>query len=384
MASHALLSASAAERWLNCTPSARLTEKFEDTGSVYAAEGTLAHSLGELELRYQLKQITKNTYSKELKKIQENELYNEDMPDQVEKYTTFVFERLAEAKSRTPDALIFLEQKLDFSKYVPEGFGTGDCIIIADGTMEVIDLKYGKGVEVSAENNPQMKLYALGAIEEYGFIYDIDLVRMTIVQPRLDNISTWEISVKALLEWAYGELMIKAKEAYEGTGELIAGDWCKFCKVKATCKARAEAILNIAEKFELKDPNLLSTEEIAEVLHKAEEIQAWAKDLQEYALEQALNNNVKYPGWKLVEGRSNRKYIDEDQVADVLKKKGWDEEEIFIKKLKGITDMEKLLGKKTFVALLQNYIIKPPGRPTLVVESDKRPELNSVESDFDL
>jgi hypothetical protein len=384
MAAHALLSASSAKQWLNCTPSARLTEKLEDTGSVYAAEGTLAHSLGELELRYQLKQITKNTYSKELKMIQGNELYSEDMPDQIEKYTGYVYERLAEAKSHTPDALIFLEQRLDFSKYVPEGFGTGDCIIIADGTMEIIDLKYGKGVEVSAEDNPQMKLYSLGALEEYGFIYDIDQVQMTIVQPRLDNISVWQLSVKDLLEWANGELAVKAKEAYEGNGEPAAGDWCKFCKVKATCKARVEAVLAATEKFELKDPHLLNIEEIAEILHKADEIQAWAKDLQEYALEQARDNNIKYPGWKLVEGRSNRKYADEDQVAKVLTKEGYEERMIFTKKLKGITDMEKELGKKIFTNLLQDYIIKPPGKPALVVESDKRPELNSVESDFDL
>lgn len=384
MATHALLSASSAERWLNCTPSARLTENIEDTTSVYAQEGTLAHSLGEMELKYQLKQITKTTYNKELKRIKEHELYNEDMPDEVEKYTNFVFEKMAEAKSSTPDALLFLEQRLDFSKYVPEGFGTGDCIIIADGTMEIIDLKYGKGVEVSAVNNPQMKLYALGAIEEYGFIYDINTVRMTIVQPRLDNISTWEISVIDLMNWAENELIVKAKQAYEGAGELNAGDWCKFCKVKATCKTRAEAMLAIGEKYNMQDPNLLSIEEIAEILHKAEEIQAWAKDIQEYALDQALNNNVKYPGWKLVEGRSNRKYEDEDRVAAVLMKEGYEEDVIFNKKLKGITDMEKVLGKKVFNNLLQDYIIKPPGKPTLVVESDKRPELNSVEAEFDL
>lgn len=385
MAAHALLSASAAERWLNCTPSARLTEKLEDAGSVYAAEGTLAHSLGELELRYQLKQITKGTYTKELKKIQENELYSEDMPDQVEKYTSYVFERLAEAKSHTPDALIFLEQRLDFSKYVPDGFGTGDCIIIADGIMEIIDLKYGKGIEVSAEDNPQMKLYALGAVEEYGFIYDIDLVRMTILQPRLDNISTWEIPVHSLFDWADVELTAKAKEAWEGTGEFTAGDWCKWCKVKATCKARAEAVIAIAEKFELKDPNLLNPEEIAEILHKSDEIQSWAKELQDYALEQARDNNVKFPGWKLVEGRSNRKYADDGEVQLTLTGAGYEEAKILKEpELLGITAMEKVLGKKKFNELLANLIIKPPGKPALVVESDKRPELDSVESDFDL
>jgi len=382
---HAVLSASGSDRWLNCTPSARLTEKLADTSSVFAQEGTLAHALGELELQFQLKQITKVTYNKLIKKIQADELFSEDMPDQVEKYTSYVFERLAEAKSHTKDALIFLEQQLDFSKYVPEGFGTGDCIIIADGTMEIIDLKYGKGIEVSAEDNPQMKLYALGALEEYGYIYDIEKVRMTIAQPRLNNFSTWELSVKELIVWANGELMVKAKAAWDGTGEFISGDWCKWCKVKATCKARAEAALLIAEQFELKDPNLLGIEEIAEILLKADELQAWAKDLQDYALEQARDSNIKYPGWKLVEGRSNRKYADDGFVHETLTKAGY-EETLILKEpeLLGITAMEKVLGKKKFNELLADFIVKPPGKPALVVASDKRSELNSVEAEFDL
>ena len=206
--------------------SARLTEHIEDTQSVYAAEGNLAHDLAELELKFQLKLITKNTYNKELKKIKANELYSEEMPDEVEKYTDFVFERLTEAQSHTADALIFLEQRLDFSKWVPEGFGTSDCIIVTERLMEVIDFKYGKGVEVYAENNPQMMLYALGALEEYGFIYDIEKVRMTIAQPRIDNFSTWEIAVEELESWAETELREKAQAAWEGKGECIAGDWC--------------------------------------------------------------------------------------------------------------------------------------------------------------
>lgn len=385
MAKHALLSASAAYRWLNCTPSARMTENLEDTQSVYAAEGTLAHSLAELQLRYQLKLITKATYNKELKKIKANELYSEDMPDEVEKYTGHVFEKLTEAQSHTPDTLIFLEQRLDFSKYVPDGFGTGDCIIIADETLEVVDLKYGKGVEVSAENNPQMMLYALGALEEYGFIYDIERVRMTIAQPRLDNFSTWEISVIDLETWAEGELTDKAKEAWEGTGTCNAGEWCKFCKVKATCKARAEAVLAISEQYQEQDPNLLSIDEIAGILHKAEEIQAWAKDIQDYALEQARDNGIKYPGWKLVEGRSNRTYSDKDKVYKVLIADGFEESKILKEpELLGITAMEKAIGKKKFNTVLKDLILKPEGKPTLVVESDNRPELNSAEKDFDL
>lgn len=385
MAKHALLSASSAYRWLNCTPSARLTEHIEDTQSVYAAEGTLAHSLAELELKYQLKLIDKTTYSKQLQMFKSHALYSEEMPEEVEKYVNFVFEQFMEAQSHTADALIFLEQALDFSNWVPEGFGTGDCIIIADGTMEVVDLKYGKGVEVSAENNPQMMLYALGALEDLGFIYDVEKVRMTIAQPRLDNFSTWEISVEDLLAWAEGELTEKAKEAWEGNGSPVAGDWCKFCKVKATCKARAEAMLAISEQYQERNPNLLTIEEIAEILHKAEEIQAWAKDIQDYAMEQARDHGVKFPGWKLVEGRSNRTYSDKDQVYNVLIAAGFDEKTILKEpELLGITAMEKAIGKKKFNELLAGLIIKPKGKPTLVVESDSRPELNSAEKDFDL
>lgn len=385
MDKHALLSASSAERWLNCTPSARLNAQIPDIQSDYAAEGTLAHSLGELELSYQLKEITKQSYERRLKNIKKHELYSEDMPDYIEIYTGCILEKLAEAQSYTPDALIFLEQKLDYSRWVPEGFGTGDCVIIADDLIDVIDLKYGKGVEVSAIDNPQMKLYALGALEAFGWIYDIKRVRMTVVQPRLDNISTWEISVDALLDWAETELKEKARMAWEGAGECVAGDWCRFCKVKATCKARADTMLAVAEQYNKQDPNLMTVEEIAEILHKAEELQAWTKDVQDYALEQARDHGVKFPGWKLVEGRSNRKITDEAQLAEILKQNGYSEDDIYRPKtLRGITELEKIIGKKKFTTLSKGFIIKPPGKPTLVKESDKRPEINSVEADFDL
>jgi hypothetical protein len=385
MAKHALLSASSAHRWLNCTPSARLTEHLPDTTSVYAEEGTLAHALADLELSYQLKEITKNTYNRKLKAIKKHELYTEDMSDYVEIYTGYVLESLAYAQSHTSDALIFLEQKLDFSKWVPEGFGTGDCTIIADDLMEVIDFKYGKGVEVSAASNPQMMLYALGALEVFGWIYDIQTISMTIVQPRLDNISTWGISVKQLLEWADTELKEKARAAWEGTGECFAGDWCKFCKVKARCKARADAMLAIADQYNREDPNLMSVEEIAEILHSAEEIQAWAKDIQAYALDQARDHGVKFPGWKMVEGRSNRKIEDEAALTERLLAEGYTEDQIYKPKtLEGITTLEKVVGKKRFALLSDGLIIKPPGRPTLVTEDDRRPEINSAEADFDL
>jgi hypothetical protein len=382
---HALLSASGAYRWLNCTPSARLEEKLDDTSSVYAQEGTLAHELAELQLIYELKEITKRTYNTRVKKIRAHELFTKDMPDHVEKYTDFVMEKYAEAIGHTKDALIFLEQKLDFSTYVPKGFGTGDCIIIADGTLEIIDLKYGKGVEVSAENNPQMRLYALGALEEYGYIYDISTIKMTIAQPRLDNFSTEEIPVTKLVFWGMTTVKEAGLLAFKGDGELKAGDWCKFCKVKATCKERAYTLLAVGEKHNRQNPNLLNIEEIAEILKQADDIQSWAKDVQDHALKEARDNGVKFPGWKLVEGRSNRKYKDPDKVAKVLIKNGYEENKIYKpKEVLGITALQKEIGKKKFTTLLKDLIIKPQGKPTLALEDDKRPELNSAAADFDL
>lgn len=378
---HALLSASGAERWLNCTPSARLAESLEDTTSPYAAEGTLAHSIGELQLQLALKMITKRKYTSELKKLQAHEMYYEGMLDEVEDYTNYVLETYHEAINKSKDAFISLEERLDYSTYVPEGFGTGDCIIIADGEMEVIDLKFGKGVEVSPINNPQLKLYALGAYEKYGFIYGIEKITMTIAQVRLNNISSWTITASMLEEWADEELKPKAEEAYEGKGEVIPGPWCTFCKVRQICRARAEMNLGLYNKFK-KDPKLLNVEDIAEILGQAADIQKWAKEMQDYALHEALKG-TRYPGFKLVEGRSNRRIEDEDGLAQVLLKEGYAEEKIYKPKaLEGITNLEKVVGKKKFATLGEKFIVKPPGKPTLVSEDDKRPELDSAEEDF--
>lgn len=381
MAQHALLSASSASKWMNCPPSARLEEKFENKSSEYAAEGTLAHALGELGLRFNLGEITKRKYNAEFKKIEENELFTKDMPDYVDIYIETCMEKVSEAKTKTPDAQFRIEQRLDFSEWVPEGFGTGDFVIIADDIMEIVDLKYGKGVPVSAVGNKQMRLYALGAIAEFGFLYDINKVKMTIVQPRLDSISTDEILVEDLLRWAEEVLKPTAELAFKGEGEFCPGDHCTFCKAKAVCRARAEKNLELA-KYEFKEPNTLDNLEIADILSKADELISWAKDVQEYALEQVLKGEV-YPGFKVVEGRSNRKYVDDEQVAEVLIKEGLSEEVIYIKKLKSITDMEKTLGKKEVQRLLGDYIIKPPGKPVLVHESDKRQVFNSAKADFE-
>ncbi len=378
---HALLSASSAERWLNCTPSARLAEPFEDTASPYAAEGTLAHNIGELQLQLALKLISAEKYNSELETLKEDEMYYEGMLDEVEDYTNYVLETYHEAVAKTKDAKIFLEERLDFSMYVPEGFGTGDCIIIADGELEIVDLKFGKGVEVSPIGNSQLKLYALGAYEKYGFIYGVERITMTIAQVRLNNISSWVITADMLEEWAENELKEKANLAFEGKGETIPGPWCTFCKVKATCKARAEANINFYNKHN-KDPNLLNILNIAEILGQADDIERWAKEMKQYALDEALKG-TKYPGFKLVEGRSNRVIDDSEALAERLMNGGYKEEKIYKPKtLEGITNLEKLIGKKKITQLSEGLISKPPGKPTLVNEDDKRPELDSVEEDF--
>lgn len=377
---HALLSASSAERWLNCTPSARLAEGYEDTTSSYAAEGTLAHEIAECLLKARLNGHDFTDIA-ELEALKSNELFYEGMIDEVEEYINYVIETYHEALAKTKDAVIFVEETLDYSTYVPEGFGTGDAIIIADGEMEIIDLKFGKGVEVSPIENPQLKLYALGAYEKYGFIYGIEKITMTIAQVRLDNIQSWTISADMLLEWAENELKPKAKLAFEGKGETVPGPWCTFCKVKTVCRARAEANLNLYNRYNT-NPNLLSAEEIAEVLKEIDDIQKWARELKDFALEEALKG-TKYPGFKLVEGRSNRVIENEDEFAKVLINEGYHEEQIYKPRtLQGITVLEKLVGKKRFAEIGEGFIIKPPGKPTLVPESDKRPELGSVEDEF--
>lgn len=364
MGNHALLSASSSHRWLNCPPSARLCEGYEDKGSEYAQEGTDAHSLCEHKLKVLLG----------MESIDPTEglsFYSEEMEQCACDYAAYVLELVEEAKKTCKDPVVLIEQRLDFSRFVAEGFGTGDCVLIADGTLDIVDYKHGKGVEVSAAENPQMMLYALGALELFDGIYDIDTVRMTIFQPRRENISVCVMTKDDLLQWAYNDLVHKAKLAYEGGGEFSCGDWCRFCKAKAVCRKRAEYNLELA-KYDFEMPAMLEDAEIAAILEKADELAAWAADVKEFALQQALNG-VKYDGFKVVEGRSNRKYISDDAVADAVSKAGYDPYE---PKLLGITAMEKLLGKKQFAKLLSGLIEKPQGKPALVPESDKRQEMN--------
>lgn len=382
MAQHAILSASSAYRWMACQPSARLEENYENKTSTFAAEGTLAHELGELSLKHNLGEISTRKFNLEFKKIKVNELFTNDMPDYVEIYTDTCMEKVSEAKSKTKDALFKIEQRLNFSKWVPEGFGTGDFVIIADGTIEICDLKYGKGVPVSAINNVQMRLYALGAIAEFEFLYDIKNVRMTIIQPRLDSISTDEITSVELLKWADEFVKPTAALAFRGEGEFCAGNHCGFCRAKAVCKARADKNMELA-KYEFKASPTLNEEEIADILGKAGELSKWAKDVADYALDQAVLG-IEYKGWKIVEGRANRKYTDEVLIAKTLLDNGYRNSSIYKPdELFGISAMEKLIGKKVFAELIGEYIEKPQGKPVLVIETDKRRVFNSVKEDFE-
>lgn len=372
---HAILSASAAHRWLNCNQSALFEKQYEEQGSEYAAEGTFAHEVAEIKLGRALFDAGywKERPSRRLNK--NNEFWSVALEDYINGYVAEVMEYIASLK----EPLVMLEQRLDFSKYVPGGFGTGDVVIVSDGALDVIDLKYGKGVPVSAERNPQLMLYGLGALETYDCLYDIETVRLHIKQPRLDDASSYQISAAELIDWAENEVAPKAELAMKGEGSFEAGEWCRFCKARKDCRARAKANLELA-KYEFAPGPQLTDGEIGDILGKAGELKRWAEDIEAFALEQAEKNGKKWPGWKLVEGRSNRRYSDEGKIAEILLGENYREEDIFNKKLKGIGDMERLLGKKKFCELLAEQITKPQGKPTLVPENDKRPELGSIAS----
>lgn len=370
MGKHALLSASSSHRWLSCPPSARLCAEQEDKGSDYARQGTDAHALCE----YKLKKLLGIDCADPTESLS---FYDDEMKECADGYASYIIEQLAKVKEVCTDPIVLIEQRLDFSKYVEEGFGTGDCVIVADGTVSVIDYKHGLGVLVSAENNPQMMCYALGALELFDGIYDVDTVSMTIYQPRRENISTFTIAKSELIKWAEEVLVPTAKLAYAGEGEFKAGEHCQFCKVKATCRKRMEYNMELA-RYDFEMSATLSSDEISVILSKVDELTSWAEDVKEFALQQSLSG-TKYTGFKVVEGRSNRKYTDETQVACVVEKAGFDPYE---KKVVGITAMQKILGKKKFEELLGGLVYKPQGKPTLVPESDKRPAMNTAIEDF--
>ena len=370
---HAILSASSSDRWLHCPPSARLCESYEDKGSNYAAEGTDAHTLCEYKLRCALGEDLSD-----IADIRDTlTYYSEEMEDCADGYATFILELVETAKLTCPDPQVLIEQRLDFSKYVKEGFGTGDCVVVADGTLHIVDYKHGQGLLVDANENPQMMCYALGALELFDDIYDIDAVSMTIYQPRRDNVSTYTISKEELYRWANEVLKPTADLAFAGDGNFLCGEWCGFCKVKSRCRARSEANMVLA-KYDFKLPPLLEDEEVEEILSSIDDLVAWATDIKEYALQKAISGK-EWTGYKLVEGRSNRRYTNETAVVNAVSDAGYDPYE---RKVLGVTAMQKLLGKSRFDEILAAYIEKPKGKPTLVPESDKRPAMNTAKNDF--
>lgn len=367
---HAVLSASSSDRWLHCPPSVRFSEGISEAGSSYAAEGTCAHSLAEYKLRkalgYPAQDPTENL-----------SFFNEEMDEATDGYVAYVLEKLEAAKETCSDPVIMVEQRVDFSRWVKQGWGTADALIIADGTLRVIDLKYGTGIAVSAEDNPQLKCYGLGSLELFDDIYDITNVALSIYQPRRSNISEWEISKDDLLTWADTVLKPAADLAYEGKGDYSCGEWCRFCRAKNICRKRAEENLKLA-RYDFTLPPELSDAEIEVILSKVDDLVSWASDIKEYALQQALSGK-QWAGFKLVEGRSVRKYTNDTAVAETVTRAGYNPYE---KKLLGITAMQKLLGKTRFNELLSAYIEKPQGKPTLVPDSDKRPAMNTAKNDF--
>ncbi len=375
---HAILSASGSSRWLNCTPSARLEAEVPETTSVFAEEGTLAHEIAEIKLR--LLHEPHTDLQTRLEEARQKELYHEDMDYHTDNYVSYVREIYSEALAKDHLAVVETEVRVNLTKYVPEGFGTVDNAVIGNGTLDVIDLKYGKGVAVSATDNSQLKLYALGALEAYSFLYDIDTVRLHIHQPRLDAISVFEISASELLEWGQNHVIPKAQEAFEGNGEQVTGSWCGFCKVKHRCAAMAKEAESVAA-LDFADPKLLTDEQVLEVYGKADRLVRWLSGLGDYILTEALSGK-QWEGYKLVEGRSNRRISDSDKAITLLENEGFIKEDFMKMDLQGIGALEKLLGKKDFEKVLGGIIEKPEGKPTLVPVSDKRQAID-LASDFD-
>ena len=367
---HAVLSASSSHRWLECPPSALICAKVKDTSSEFARQGTDAHTLCEYKVNAALGKSVKDP-------TEDLTYFDSEMADCTDAYAQYVLEQVEAAKQKCKDPIVLVEQRLDFSRWVPDAFGTGDCVIVADERLTIIDMKYGVGILVEAEKNPQMMCYALGALELFDGIYDITEISMTIFQPRRANVSTYTISKAELLQWADEVLAPTAQLAAKGEGEFKAGSHCQFCKAKATCRKRAEYNLELA-KYDFEMPANLEDDEIEIILSKADELISWAADVKEFALQQALSGK-EWHDWKLVEGRSVRKYVNDVAVADKVQSAGFDPYE---HKVLGITAMTKMLGKTKFEELLSGLIEKPQGKPTLVPMSDKRPAMNTAANDF--
>jgi RecB family exonuclease len=364
---HALLGPSSAARWIACPPSVKLCEQFEDVESEYAKEGSLAHEIAELKVRKLIDPgLTSRKFTTSMKKLKDKELYQEEMQGYTDEYVEFIQEQMY-SYSTTPHTAV--EQKVDFSQYVPDGFGTADCILIADDTLHIIDFKYGKGVPVNVENNAQLLLYALGAYLAYEMIFPITHIKMSIVQPRLAIIDTWECRLDYLLEFAK-IAQEKAAMALKGEGDFNCGEHCTFCKAKAVCRERANANLELA-KYEFKAADQLTLEEIGQILEKAKDLAKWADDLKDYALSESLKGN-EVPGWKAVKGRGSRSFTNTDEAIKVLVDNGIAEELLFERKYLTLAQMEKTVGKKEFNNLVGDLIAMNVGKPTLVEASDKR------------
>lgn len=368
MGAHALLSPSAAHRWINCPPSACLEREFPSSSSEAAAEGTAAHALCEHKLRKFLKLRSERPHS---------DFEDDEMDLCSDAYVSFVQEQMGEI----PSPMVLVEQRLDLTRHVPEAFGTADCIIVGGDMLHVIDFKYGMGVIVKAEHNLQMMLYSLGALDLLDGIYDIQTISMSIFQPRRENVCTWSLTKEDLLRWARDDLVEKARLAYAGEGAFCVGEWCTFCRAAVRCRARAEEKLRLArEEFSL--PPLITDEEIEEVLGEIPDLIKWVNAILVYATDAAINHGKAWKGFKVVEGRSVRKYKDEDAVAREAKAAGYTD--IFNTKLIPLTEMEKVMGKEVFAKTIGSLIEKPLGKPTLVPLSDKRPAIHTgnVRSEF--
>lgn len=371
---HAVLSPSSAARWINCPGSVRLSQQLPPApSSSYADEGTLAHRVAELKLRVRSREIDPVEYATGLRACLASEYWCGELDEATDYYVDAVFERWGVGGS---DAELLIEQRFSLDKWAPGSFGTSDAVVIGNGVLEVIDLKYGKGVKVNAVENPQLRLYALGAADLFEDLYDFERVRMTIIQPRLDHVSVDMMTLRDLRDWGKNIVQPAAYNASNGAGETAAGEWCRWCPAKAVCRTRADENLKLAQ-YDFKEPELLEPEEIGEILKQAEELQKWTADVQAYALQQALDGEH-FDGWKLVEGRSVRKYADDLKVAETLQAAGFPEAALYERKLYGITAMEKIVGKKKLTEILGDLIIKPAGKPVLVPDSDKREAINTA------
>ncbi len=386
MAKHAKLSPSAAERWINCPGSFHLSGYFPETTSPQAKEGTLAHELAEILIAHRLKPQDKKLKAHKDKVDAFYQLHPDltenydNMRKCIEQYVDYVLAEFTAIQEKDPAAVLATEQKVDFSDIVPEGFGTSDVVIIGANMIEVIDLKYGKGVEVFAKDNPQIRLYAIGAVNEFSLVYDFEDAKMVIYQPRRDHVTEDHMAVADLLAWGKETVAPAAAEALSEHPTYHPGAWCDshFCPAAGACKARAHYALGL-ERHSGKDPALLTDEEIGDALGRIADLTKWGKKLETYALNEAQEGHA-IPGWKIVEGKANRTYADADKVAAAVIKAGYKEALIYTKSLIGITDMEKLLGKKDFAKILGDLVVKPVGAPKLAPETDARPVFNPKQS----